>query len=98
MKKNKALELVNNVQTFGDAWDVTDTIFKSQTAGKENANYTANTFEFVFKPGEVIVSAVEAKRVVKKNKEVDYPRKTLAKVSAPTAAEAFKEAALKAFS
>jgi len=97
MKKAKVLELVNSVETFGDAWDAADTIFKSTTASKKpNEAYTANTFEFVFKTGEATVAVVEEKRVFK-NKEVDYPRKTLAKASAPTVVEAFKEAALKAF-
>ena len=96
MSKNaKLVEQVNNVFTFGEAWDTSQAIFYKDA--KEGKDWTANDFEFTFKPGEVTCNAV---KVTKKtvNKVSTYTKKFNFKESAETMSEAFKKAALKLLS
>ena len=95
MSKNaKLVELVNNVNTFSDAWDVSQVIYDRKAKGD---NFTTNDFEFTFKENNVTCSVV---KVIKKteNKVATYTKTTEFKESARNMPEAFKKAALRLLS
>jgi hypothetical protein len=94
MKKAQLLELVNNVNTFGEAWDASQVLYNKDA---KDDNYTTNDFEFTFKPGEVTCSAVKVTRKTV-NKESTYTKKFNFKETATTMPEAFKKAALRLLS
>lgn len=91
MKQNKLIELVDKVETFGDAWDAAEAIFSSDANKTE---WTAKDFEFAFKPEGVTCSVVSVQKKLV-SKEATYKHSLIGREFGKTMPEAFKNAARK---
>lgn len=91
MKQAKLVELVDNVNSFGDVWDAAEEIFNSDS---QKTEWTAKDFEFIFKPDNVVCNVMNVQKKVT-GKEASYKHTLVGKESGETIVEAFKNAVQK---